>query len=168
MNFFTRRRFDLVHDLSASARKQSVMEYRLPRMDVEGEAGGDVQPPSCRDREATLPHESWWILYEQVAVCLSPNLFVNLPSKRFFGTVFATFKVVFFQEVKRESELPRDGTRRLHARGSTRLCAIMRIAKEFLSEVCLFDRRWNIFVAIKIIPRVFIARFINQSLKNSM
>lgn len=96
-----RRRFDLVHGLSACARKQSVMEYRLPRMHVKGGGWRRCSSPSCRDVQATLPHESRWILYERgCAVCA--NLFVNLP---FFRPSVCHFESGIFSQGWNESEM---------------------------------------------------------------
>lgn len=93
MNFFTRRRFDLVHDLSASARKQSVMEYRLPRMDVGGGGGWRrcSTPLVSRQRSNAPP----WILMN--SLWTGCGLPLSEPLREFTLEAFFRDSVCHFQ-----------------------------------------------------------------------
>lgn len=91
VDFFVRWRFDLARDLSASVRKQSVTEYRSPRMDALPRADADSVSRCESNRHAPTNLDEFFTV--NLGFARGPCTFEKPKLPAFLRTPFAILKL---------------------------------------------------------------------------
>lgn len=91
VHFFIRWRFDLARDLSASVRKQSVTEYRSPRMDALPTADAGSASRCDSNRHAPMNLDEFFTV--NLIFARGPCTFEEPTLRAFLRTPFAILKL---------------------------------------------------------------------------